>query len=206
MFAANIFTNLIVVSFIAIGVYNLRVKDHERRAIFVKKFAFGLFSVFVIFATLFIAGETMTDPGGVKGFLMVSAWLVPSAIASVVTWKQLRIAEPLVYIMIGLLVVASSSLIINNDGAMEFMDRNGPILTIISFAISTPIGLWAWHNPRKGGWALVISSFVPRIFAAVGAGDAGESVSITLSVVTAPMAVAGALFVYSAIQHEQLKK
>ena len=206
MFATNIFTNLIFISIVAIGIYNLREKDSIKRSSFTKKFAFILFSVFAIFGSLFLGGETIADPGGIKGVALVTAWLIPAAIAGYISWKQLAIAQFMNYALVGLVAIASSTLMFDPEGISKFMDRNGPILLVISFATSIPLGLWAWHNPRIGGWLLVFSSFIPRIFAAIGSGNGRDAMSISLSVTTAPIAVAGALFVYSAIQAEQVKK
>lgn len=206
MFATNLFTNLIVISLVVIAIHNFRVKDPVKRSAFTKKFAFGLFAVYAVFGALFLAAETIADPGGLKGFAMVAAWFAPSAIAGVIAWKQMPGTRAMAYILVTLSLAASSTLMLNPEAISNYMDRNGPILLVISFAVSIPLGLWAWHNPRLGGWLLIISSFGPRIFAAIGSGNGRDAMSVALSVTTAPVAVAGALFVYSAIQAEQLKK
>lgn len=203
MFATNMFTNLIFVSLVVVGIYSYREQDHLKRSEFSKKFAFLLFAAFTIFIGLFLVGETLADPGGLKGFGMVAAWLVPASIAAWISWKQLPYALQMNYVLVGLVAAASSTLMLNPEGISQFMDRNGPILLVITFAVSIPLGLWAWHNPRTGGWMLVIAAFLPRIFAAIGSGNGQDAMSISLSFTSAPIAIAGALFVYSAIQGEQ---
>ncbi|WP_020662071.1 hypothetical protein [Amycolatopsis benzoatilytica] len=141
--------------------------------------AFGLLMALAAFGGLFIIGETMADPGGVRGVLFVLAWLVPMAGLTFCAARWPHAAA-------GVLTAAAAvvAVFVLLDAALRL--RTGPVGFISVFAVAVPLGVLGLRRPVRAGWLLLAVGAL----LALSAGAAAVTVGL-------PVLLAGGLFLLS---------
>ena len=111
---------------------------------------------------LFIAGDMLSDPGGIQGILLLVAWLALPLLLSMLALVRPAAAYPALLVVVGLVLLASLVAIPLAGQVWEFEDTHGPInLMVILGALIPLIALGrAW--PARAGWLMItlIAGFV----------------------------------------------
>jgi len=172
-------------------IYFARHRETARRARFLRTFAFANMAILGGFFALFVAGETLADPGGWQGIGLVLAWAVPLGTLATLGWTRPDQARPLFVLLAGAAVAMSIWFSLDRHGWSTFEDRNGPIRTIASFALLVALSCYAWKRPWHGGWLMLIVSLVPL---ALATGSPGYQAMVVLN---SSSALSAALFLWS---------
>jgi hypothetical protein len=172
--------------------------------------AFGLLAGFGLLGSLFVVGETMTDPGGVKGVLLVAAWLVPMATACVVCLLWPRPGSWVAGATLALIAGLWAWYAVAPEAWDTFMDDRGPVIGIATFALGLPLAFLGLHEPRRAGWMLLLAGVIPIVGTAleitgsgdsVGRGGLGGLLSTSGTIFAVPFVLSGALFLISGLLH-----
>lgn len=180
---------------IAIGsvVFFVRHREKVERARFLKRAGFTLMALFALLFGLFIAGETFTDPGGWEALGLVASWAIPLAVLGAITWYRPDWAIRLFAILITAVIGTSIWFAVNPEGWRSFEDRNGPIRTIIVFALTATVALLGLKRTAMAGVMLLILGIVP-----IAVSSLGSNLGFTsLVVATSPAVVTGILYLLS---------
>jgi hypothetical protein len=179
-----------------------------RFASFLQWSAFGLLAAFGLLGSLFVIGETMTDPGGLQAVLLVAAWLVPMVVACVVCLLWPRIGSWVAGVTLGLIAGLWAWYAIASEAWDTFMDERGPVIGIATFALGLPLAFLGLHEPRRAGWMLLLAGMIPIIGTAleitgsgdsVGRGGLGGLLSTSGTIFAVPFLLSGALFLVSGL-------
>jgi hypothetical protein len=169
---------------------------------------FGLLAVFGLLGSLFVIGETMTDPGGVRAVLLVAAWLVPMVVACLVCLLWPRIGSWVAGVTLGLIAGLWAWYAIAPEAWDTFMDERGPIIGIATFALGVPLAFLGLHEPRRAGWMLLLAGVIPIAGKALEITVSGDSLdrgglggllSTSGTIFAVPFLVSGALFLISGL-------
>lgn len=174
------------------AVYFSRHPEPDRRAHFVRTFAFVLMMITGGFFALFVAAETMDHPGGWAGLGLVAVWAAPLAALAVLGWRWPERAEPVFEGLTAAAMLMMLWFVLDRDRWVSFEDSNGPVRTIALFATMLALTFFAWRRPWRGGSLMLALSLVPML---VSARSPGFSAMIVVNSTT--MLVA-ALFLWSA--------
>jgi hypothetical protein len=172
--------------------------------------AFGLLAGFGLLGSLFVVGETMTDPGGLQGVLLVAAWMVPMAAACIVCLVWPRFGSWVAGVMLALIAGLWAWYAIAPEAWDTFMDDRGPVIGIATFALGLPLAFLSLHEPRRAGWMLLLAGVIPIVGKAleitgsgdsVGRGGLGGLLSTSGTIFAVPFVLSGALFLISGLLH-----
>ena len=172
-------------------------------AVVLRRVAFGVMAVFGLFGTLFVAGETFTDPGGWVAAGVTTLWLVPmlglAALAVLRPELSARVMVPVT------LVVAMATVA---DAAFALVPRDswGPVAAIVVFATAVVLGFLGLRDAGLAGRLLVglaLAQLVASVLTPMlhGRGEGGPGPGATLGgssgAVVLPLLLVGALFLAS---------
>jgi hypothetical protein len=168
---------------------------------------FGLLAVFGLLGSLFVIGETMADPGGVRAVLLVAAWLVPMVVACLVCLLWPRIGSWVAGVTLGLIAGLWAWYAIAPEAWDTFMDERGPIIGIATFALGLPLAFLGLHEPRWAGWMLLLAGVIPVVGQALEITVSGDSLggglggllSTSGTISAVPFLLSGALFLISSL-------
>ena len=152
--------------------------------------AFGFLAAFGLLGSLFIIGETMSDPGGVSGVLMVMLWLVPMAVASTVCLVWPRVGR---WVGLGCVALVATLWLwyaLDQDWWRTLMDDRGPVIGIVTFALGLPLACLGLHLPRLAGALLLVAGAIP-LLAVFG------QTATSATIAGIPFLITGALFLLS---------
>jgi hypothetical protein len=153
-----------------------------------------------LFGTLFIAGETLDDPGGVTGLALVLSWAVPMTALSV--FALARPHRAVRVLALALLLVAVFSVV---DAVAQVVPRDewGPVATVAVFTVAVPSGLLGLNRAREAGLLLLGAAGLQALTLAIEAvtQDDGRPFGAALGgsngVLVLPLLVVAALFLAS---------
>lgn len=172
----------------------VRQRDPAKRARLLRRSGFALMALFTVFFGLFAIGETFSDPGGWKALGLVALWVVPLAVMLALVWYRPGWATWLLGALIAVVIGLSVWYAINPHGWNAFEDRNGPIRTIVAFAVAVPLGLLGLKRAVVAGAMLLVLAIVPMAVVSLG-----HARFLSFFVVSSPTVVAGALYVLSVV-------
>lgn len=183
-----------VVAIAIVGViFFLRHREKAMRALFLKRAGFALMALFTLFFGLFIVGETFTDPGGWEALGLVALWAVPLVALGAMTWYRPEWAIRLFAVLIAAVIGMSIWFAVDPVAWNSFEDRNGPIRTIIVFALSAAVALLGLKRTAVAGVMLLVLGIVPIVVSRLGS-DLGFT---ALVVASSPAVVTGVLYLLS---------
>lgn len=148
-----------------------RVTDRGARILLLKQLGVALAAIPSAIFVFFIVGETMTDPGGLRGMALVLLWSMPVTVVATVCWTWPRRAT----LMIGLLVVGvmlmDSWFAIDVERWKSYEDSRGPVSAVATFVVVAVTVFLAWRRPASGGafmlavpmLTLVLATFVHEL-------------------------------------------
>lgn len=159
--------------------------------------AFWLMLATATVGGLWVIGESLADPGGWPGLALVSTWLAPMVLVSVLAWWRPATAEPVLGTVTAGFVGVSLWAAVWNDSWHELQQDHGPVLVVAALALSVPLAVLAFRGVRTGGVMLLTVGLVPVILGMiVRTGGAAA-----MGVVSPPIVVCGALFLLAAGRH-----
>lgn len=185
----KIFPLGVLVAVIAAVVFVIRTEDPGNRSRSLKQVALALVGTFSLIMTLFVAGETFTDPGGWEAVGLVAMWLAPIVGLGSLAWFRPALATIVFAVLIAGMFALFVWSAIAPDAWSEFEDAVGPVRAIAAFAIAAPLTLLGWKRPREASVMLLSMMVPPAIVAASG----GEAVGASILFAVSPSAVAGIL-------------
>lgn len=74
------------------------------------------------------------------------------------------------------------------------MDRKGPIIPLVAYAISIPLAIWCWDQPRIGSILLFAVGITPIISSAIAFGLGFHSASTSIAMAVLPAVGCSVLF------------
>ena len=189
-----IFLPFIVVAVVLLVVSYLRHRDAESRARSLRRSGFGLMFTYAALGSLFIIGETFSDPGGWAAVGWVALWLVPMVSLSLFAWFRCDRSEPILMVLTGVIVASSVWYAFDSDAWRAFENRHGPVRGVAIFALSAAIATFGYRRPRRGGVLLLVASAIPVLLSAVASSGLGLA---SLGALTAPAIITGVLYLLS---------
>lgn len=183
-----------VLSIILAAVSILGHRDAHGRALALRRSGFGFMIVYGALGTLFIAGETFSDPGGLKALGFVALWAIPMVAFSLLGWSLPGVARVTFIVVTALIVASSIWFAADRQAWLSFENSHGPVRAIAIFATSVAIAVFGYHHPRLGGVLLLIDGIVPVTLASLTGAERGMS---SLGVLVAPAIITGALYLWS---------
>jgi hypothetical protein len=171
----------------------------------VRKLGLYVMLAFGVLGGLFIAGESLSDPGGIVGLVTTAAWLFPMIIGCWLAWRRPMIAFPLLMIwsmsILGLLFWQALA----PDWWRTVINSNGPIITIAMFALSVPLAIYGYD--RRTRFVALILLGLP-ILAMLAGSNTGEGSGPILRggstlVVSLPILAAGVLYLIASFTDER---
>lgn len=171
--------------------------------------AFGLTMALAAAGILFIAGETLADPGGWTAAGMIAAWLLPMiGLVALVLWRP-TVAG---WVLAGLVVVVAALNLADWVLGPAFR-QVGPIPAISLFGVGIPLGVLGLRRARLAGVLLLAASLLQyltlaiALFAREGTEGPGPGALLggSSGVLIVPFLVVGVLyFVAGTLAHQPL--
>lgn len=158
-------------------------------------------AVFSGLLTLFVAGEILSDPGGMQGVVIVGAWLALPVLLSILALLRPGAAYPVLVVIVGLVILASAATIPLAEAAWEFEDTHGPITLVVIIGALIPLIALGRAMPGRAGWLIVvvIAGFVA--FQVISLLIVGQwSVVLVFAVLMSPFLAVAILFVIAGVK------
>ena len=158
--------------------------------------AFVVMMVFGTFATLFVIGVLLSDPGGLAG-IAISAAIVGAVVGlSLLVVRQSRRAPSVLGVATALLVLFALL-----DVMFQLLPRgSGPSIAVAALVLSVPLAFLGLRDARLGGWLLVAAGLAPlvEVVARAPGGGGGVHLGGSSRAVAVPVIVVGLLFLIAA--------
>lgn len=146
--------------------------------------AVGFVAALGLFGALFVAGETISDPGGWQGVALVAAWAVPMLVLVVLA---LRLPAAAARVLPWALLVAGVLMLLDAAGA--YPRDAGPVGTITMFAVVVPCGLLGLQRAFLAGTLVLAAGAVQLGAALVERGRSGAPLGHVLGGSTGALVV-----------------
>jgi hypothetical protein len=189
-----IFLPFIVVAIVLMVMSYLRHRDAEARARALRRSGFGFMLLYVALGSLFIIGETFSDPGGWAALGWVALWFVPMVSLSLFAWFRCDRARPVLTALTAVVVGLSCWYALDSHAWRAFENGHGPVRGIAIFALSAALATFGYRRPRPGGLLLLVACAVPVVLSTLASGGLGMS---SLGALTAPAIITGVLYLWS---------
>lgn len=192
----------VLLPLLVIGGYCLARHDPRRRSRFARWVALVTAALVAVLVGMFLAGEALSDPGGVHGALLVAAWLVPLVVLVVIAWRMPRAGPIVLGVCAGLAALLTLSELLWADQWRNFQNSTGPVLGVVGFVLLVPLAVAGLRRPGFAGGLLVGLAVVGLVVegvamrgsgAPLGAAAGGSSAALAM-----PLAVVGLLLLIAA--------
>lgn len=178
------------------AIYAIVHRDRPRHA--VRGAALVLAGTYVGVVGVFVVGETLADPGGWVALGMLSAWLVPTALLSLLAWHRPALARPVLLGLVVAVVGVFAWSVLDPEAWRAFEDDTGPVRGVVTLALVAPLGILARRQPREAGWLLLALGLAPLVAAGALVLRGGPRLPLSVAVIDAPVPVIAALLLASA--------
>ena len=131
--------------------------------------AFSLMAAFGLLGSLFVAGETLVDPGGWEAVALVALWLVPMVFLCALAVRRIDTAHRVLVAAVTVLAALWVWFALAPGWWRSLMDERGPVLAIASFAVGVAVAFLGLRRPGTAGALLVVMAAVPVVASAVAA-------------------------------------
>lgn len=173
-----------------------REHSTRKRAVILRRAGAGLVGFSSAFFAVFLAGETLGDPGGWEAAGLIAAWLVPVVALGLLAWRRPRWAVPVLGILT--LAVAALSLWWALDPALRSLEnRVGPLTAVAMLIVTIPLSILGWRRTVDAGIMLLTLGAAPALFSMLRVGGGGPPRMVFL-VLGSPAIIGGALYLLSA--------
>ena len=150
---------------------------------------------------LFIAGEMLSDPGGLQGLVMVAAWLIVPLSLTILALASPRVGYPVLSVAVALVILASLVTIPLAHRVWEFEDSHGPINLMVLIGALVPLVALGRAMPARAGWLMIVTMAATLLSQAVGLLLVDQwSVILVMVVLMAPFTAVAILFVLAGRQ------
>lgn len=139
--------------------------ERDARVLFLKQTAVTLVVIPTCVFAFFLVGETMTDPGGVKGVVLIFAWTLPAAVVAAATWTWPRSGAYVVLVLMLGVLLMDLCYAIDAGRWRAFEDNHGPVVAVANFVIVAIAGFLGWRRPGIGGSMMLTASIVAIMLA-----------------------------------------
>lgn len=161
-------------------------------------------AIFSGLLVLFIAGEILSDPGGVPGLVMVTAWLALPVLLSILALVRPGAAYPILVVVVGLVLLASLLSIPMAGPLWEFEDTHGPINLLVIIGALIPLVALGRTMPARAGWLMLVAIVGSVGFQSIGLLLVGQwSVILVFAVLMPPFLAAATLFVIAGVKERR---
>lgn len=174
---------------------SLHINEH-----LIKQIALSIMLIGAGFFTLFVVGEVMTEPGGLKGAGFAALFLAPLLTLSFIAWRMPKISRIALSVATLTVVIFDIWTSVTFDTWRAFEDRNGPIVTIAILVIEIPLAVHAYYrDTRIASLALIYLGIVPPLLRAIAMGnfDSGALQRILTMSGFSPSILVGLMFLWS---------
>jgi hypothetical protein len=165
-------------------------------ALFARRTALAFVTACTVLIGLFIAGETIADPGGWLAAGVIALWLVPLVTLGLLAWYRPRWAVAALAILLSAVTGLAIWFAADPAGWRAFEDSHGPVRAVATFILVMPSALAGWHRPVAGAALLLVLGLVPLAIAAAAAGAYGGA---SLAAVSIPAVLGGLLYLLAAL-------
>lgn len=143
-----------------------RYTDWGARVLLLKQMGATLVAVPTGVVSFFVVGETMTDPGGLRGAVAVTVGTACVAAVATLCWVWPK--QSLHVLSAGAFCVVTADIWYALDAARwrSFEDDHGPVFAVVNFLIVVVTAIVAWKRPGVGG-AVMASVSATALFLAV---------------------------------------
>ena len=173
----------------------VRQPDPGKRAITLRRAGFGLMALSTFFFAAFIIGDTFADPGGWKAAGLVTAWVVPLAALTALSWFRPGWAIYVFTVLTATVIGVSIWFALNPHVWRSFEDRHGPVRAVITFVLVAAIAVLGLKRTAAAGVLLLAVGIIPVAVSSLGSFLGFASLSL---VSTAPV-ITGVLYLVSAV-------
>jgi hypothetical protein len=161
---------LLLATVVLAGVPLLRDADAMRRSKALRRNGFVWMMAVATLGGLFIAGETLADPGGGAAVGMLLAWSVPLAALSWLAWTRPAVAQPVLVVAVAAVLALSFWSVAGWEGHRAFRDQQGPYAAIAAFVVGIALAVLGLHRLLAAGLMLLVTGIGPLLIIAVGSG------------------------------------
>lgn len=185
-----------------IGGYCVIRHDPPRRARFARRVALATAVIAGLFIGLFLAGEALAQPGGLRGALLVAAWAAPLAVLTVVAWRVPRSGPIILGVCAGAAALLTLSELVLPEQWREWQNGVGPVLGVVSFVLLLPLAVMGQRRPALAGGLLLGLAALGLAVESIGVLGAGAPLAAVAGGSSAalgmPLGVVGALLLIAA--------
>lgn len=152
----------------------------------------------------FIAGEMLSDPGGIQGVLLVLAWLALPVGLALLAWLRPVAAYPVLVVMVGLVLLAAAVGIPMAHQWWAFENTHGPIDLMVYLGAFVPLIALGRAMPVRAGWMMLITMGGALVLHSISLLIVGQPSGILVfAVLAVPLLVSAVLFVVVGRQDTQ---
>ncbi len=143
---------------------------------------------------LFLAGDTIADPGGWLAAGLIALWLAPLAALAVLAWWQPGWATATLAVLLAGVVALAIWYAADPAGWLTYESRHGPVRAVVSFVLLLPAALAGWRRPLAGAVLLLVLGLAPVIIIA-----AARHLGASFTAVSSPATISGFLYLLAVI-------
>ncbi len=189
---------VILVVAVVVGAGAVALLRRHRTPVTLAAFLRGTALVFIAACTavitLFLAGDTIADPGGWQTAALIALWLVPLAVLAVLAWWQPGWATAVLAILLAGAVALAVWYAADPAAWIGYENQHGPVRAVVSFVLLLPAGLLGWRRPLTGAVLLLVLGLAPAGIVAVSA-----HLAASFAAISGPAAIGGLLYLFAAL-------
>jgi len=159
-----------------------------------RRAGFGLSALWFGMFAVFLTGETLDDPGGLRGVALVLAWLLPVTLAVALARYRPAPATIVFTALTAAIVAVNLWFAADSAGWRSFEHQHGPLRAIAIFVLAAGLAVLGLRRTLTAGCLLLAVGIVPIVVSSHAHGGL-SSIMAAASVPT----ITGALYVASAV-------
>ena len=182
---------------VVVVVYLARHHNRVARARFLRRVGFGISVTCLGFFAVFLAGETMADPGGWLGVALVLSWAAPLTAGVLLAWYRPAVAGPVFAALTGAIVVLNVWFAADPAGWRSLENRHGPVRAVAIFVLAAGLAVHGVQRTQTAGVLLLVLGFTAIAASSVRAGGFSSLVAAA----SVPTITGGLYLASSVLQH-----
>jgi hypothetical protein len=191
-----IFLPFVALTLLIVGFTLVRQKERARRVQRLRRIAFVTAIFYAVIGTIFIIGETVTDPGGMKAVGLIALWSVPMLLVAALSWFVPRPMPTVMTVLVALSVGMNLWYLSDAKSWHQFENTNGPIRAVVLFALCVALGVYGYRRPGVAGVLLLVAALTSDLIANFSSHHQGH---VSIDIVTAPAVMMGICYLICGI-------